>query len=94
MIGMLATGIFANEVGLIAGSARTLLVHCLALGLVTIFSFLGSYLLYRLTDAIIPLRVSEEQEEMGLDLSQHGESMQQVAAIATHTLEARLARPA
>ena len=39
------------------------------------FTFAGSYLLYKLTDAIIPLRVTEEQEELGLDLSQHGESL-------------------
>jgi Amt family ammonium transporter len=32
--------------------------------------------LYKFTDFIIPLRVSEEQEEIGLDLSQHGEVMQ------------------
>ncbi len=30
-------------------------------------------MLYRITDAIIPLRVTDEQEELGLDLSQHGE---------------------
>ena len=29
--------------------------------------------LYKITDLIIPLRVSEEQEAVGLDLSQHGE---------------------
>ena len=35
-----------------------------------------------LTDLIIPLRVSAEQEEIGLDLSQHGEVMQDVSAFA------------
>jgi Amt family ammonium transporter len=30
--------------------------------------------LYKLTDVIIPLRVSSDQEELGLDLSQHGRS--------------------
>ena len=33
-------------------------------------------MLYKLTDLIIPLRVSGDQEEMGLDFSQHGEVMQ------------------
>jgi Amt family ammonium transporter len=32
-------------------------------------------LLYLLTDKLMPLRVAEEQEEEGLDLSQHGESV-------------------
>jgi Amt family ammonium transporter len=33
----------------------------------------GAYLLFKLTNIIIPIRVSEESENMGLDLSQHGE---------------------
>jgi Amt family ammonium transporter len=51
-------------------------VHCGALVFVAAFSFGGSWILYKFTDFIIPLRVSEEQEEIGLDLSQHGEVMQ------------------
>lgn len=73
IVGMLATAVFAREVGLVAGSSRTLVVHLAALGIASAFTFFGSYLLYRITDAIIPLRVSDEQEELGLDLSQHGE---------------------
>ena len=45
---------------------------------VAAFSFSGSWILYKFTDFIIPLRVSAEQEEIGLDLSQHGEVMQDV----------------
>ena len=51
-------------------------MHCGALVFVAAFSFGGSWMLYKFTDFIIPLRVSEEQEEIGLDLSQHGEVMQ------------------
>ena len=40
---------------------------------VAVYAFVGSWVLYKLTDAIIPLRVTEEQEHEGLDLSQHGE---------------------
>ena len=76
MVGMLMTGIFAKDVGLMSGHATTFLVHCGALVFVAAFSFGGSWILYRFTDFIIPLRVSEEQEEIGLDLSQHGEVMQ------------------
>jgi len=43
---------------------------------VAAFSFSGSYLLYKLTDLVIPLRVSDDQEDIGLDLSQHGEVME------------------
>ncbi len=35
-----------------------------------------------MTDFIIPLRVSEAQEEAGLDISQHGEVMQDMSAFA------------
>jgi Amt family ammonium transporter len=82
MVGMLMTGFFAKDVGLTSGHAATFLVHCGALVFVAAFSFGGSYLLYKFTDLIIPLRVSGEQEEIGLDLSQHGELMQDPAAFA------------
>jgi len=82
MVGMLMTGVFAKDVGLTSGHAATFLVHCGALVFVAAFSFAGSWLLYRVTDLIIPLRVSDEQEEIGLDLSQHGEVMQDVSAFA------------
>ena len=49
--------------------------RCAALIFVTGFTFAGSWLLYKLTDLIIPLRVSDEQETLGLDRSQHGESI-------------------
>ena len=81
MVGMLMTGIFAKDVGLTSGHATTFLVHCCALVFVAAFSFFGSWILYKFTDLIIPLRVSEEQEEIGLDLSQHGEVMQGEMAI-------------
>jgi Amt family ammonium transporter len=74
MVGMICTGIFAKEVGLIAGQTSTFLYHLLALVIVSAFTFCGSYVLYKITDLIIPLRVTEEQEVLGLDLSQHGET--------------------
>ena len=91
MVGMLMTGLFAKDVGLTSGHAYTFLLHCGAMVFVAAFSFGGSYALYKLTDLIIPLRVSPDQEELGLDLSQHGEIMQEVVAAAP---EPRLARTA
>ena len=86
MVGMLLTGVFAKDVGLLSGSWGTFLVHCGALVFVAAFSFCGSYLLYLLTDLVIPLRVSDEQEEIGLDLSQHGEVMQEPVSVAAFEL--------
>jgi ammonium transporter, Amt family len=74
-VGMIATGVFAREAGLVAGRVDTFLTHLGALVFVTAFTFGGSWLLYKLTDLIIPLRVTDDQEAIGLDASQHGESM-------------------
>jgi Amt family ammonium transporter len=82
MVGMLLTGVFAKDVGLLSGHATTFLVHCGALAFVAAFSFAGSWVLYKITDFIIPLRVSADQEEIGLDLSQHGEVMQDAGVAA------------
>jgi ammonium transporter, Amt family len=91
MVGMLMTGIFARDVGVTSGHAYTFFVHCGALMFVALYSFGGSWLLYKITDAIIPLRVSEEQEAIGLDLSQHGEVMQDMAPFAEPTVLAKIA---
>ena len=72
--GMFFTGVFAQGVGLFYGEYRTFLFHLLALLVVGIFTFGGSYLLYRLTDLIIPMRVGPKSERLGLDISQHDES--------------------
>jgi Amt family ammonium transporter len=81
MVGMVCTGIFAKDVGLVFGKTETFLYHMLALVIVAAFSFFGSLILYKVTDLIIPLRVTEGQEHDGLDMSQHGESALAVKAI-------------
>ncbi|HET7620065.1 MAG TPA: ammonium transporter [Vicinamibacterales bacterium] len=73
--GMLMTGVFAANGGLIYGSPRLFGIQALALAIAIPFAFGGSWLLYRLTDAIIPLRVSERQELIGLDITQHDETV-------------------
>jgi ammonium transporter, Amt family len=81
MVGMLATGIFADK-GLIEngftspgdGKMPMFVAHLIALVVVSAFAFFGSLILFKITDLIIPLRVTPEQEEVGLDLSQHGET--------------------
>ena len=74
MVGLVATGIFAGGVGLTSGKTETFVHHLVTLVLVSAFTFFGSLLLYKVTDLIIPMRVREEQEMEGLDLSQHGET--------------------
>lgn len=75
IVGMILTGVFAKDVGLIHGETKTFLVHLLALVLVMVFCFFGSLILYKITSFARPLRVTSEEEQLGLDLSQHGEGI-------------------
>ena len=72
---MILTAVFADKVGLIYGETDTFINHIYALGIVTAFTMIGSLALYQAANLIVPMRVSEAEEEMGLDLSQHGESL-------------------
>ena len=47
--------------------------HIIVLIMVFVYTFAASYLLYWITNKVIPLRVSRHSEEVGLDISQHGE---------------------
>ena len=81
MMGMLMTGIFASkgvnaavvDEGLAYGAFTLFKNHMIALVLVSAFAFVMSYLILKITDMIEPLRVSEEDEKVGLDISQHDE---------------------
>lgn len=73
IIGMILTGVFAKDVGLIAGETKTFYNHLIALMLVMTYCFLASFVLYWISNFTRPIRVSEEDESLGLDLSQHGE---------------------
>ena len=76
IVGMLLTAVFAKEVGLVYGETTTFLYHLLGLVIVSLFCFGGSYALYVIVDKILTMRVREDQEEKGLDLSQHGEHIE------------------
>jgi Amt family ammonium transporter len=76
IMGMILTAVFAHgeNASLLHGGIEVFAHHMAALVLVSAFTFFGSLLLYKITDSIITLRVSEEAESIGLDLSQHEES--------------------
>ncbi len=82
MVGMLLTGVFASKSvnaivgdnqGLIYGDTTLFFIQLKAMVLVSIFAFVVSYTLFFIVNKITPLRVSEEKEELGLDITQHGE---------------------
>jgi len=83
-LGALLTGIFANSAinpifgagkatGLLEGNWRLLLHQAFGVGLAWTISIVGTLIILFIVDKTIGLRVSEEDERIGLDLSQHGE---------------------
>jgi Amt family ammonium transporter len=80
MWGTIATGLFASTLinpggpnGLLFGNPAQLGIQALAVVIVAAFAFVGSYVLLRLINLVTPLRVSPQDEDAGLDLSQMGE---------------------
>ncbi len=80
MVGMLMTGIFATKSvnsagadGLFYGNAAFFFIQLKALFIVVAYSFTVSFLIFKFINFILPLRVSTEEEELGLDASQHDE---------------------
>ncbi|MEQ1790667.1 MAG: ammonium transporter, partial [Nitrospiraceae bacterium] len=78
--GALATGLFASKAinaaggdGLFYGNPAQLGIQALAVLISVVFVFVGTYAILKLVDGLIGLRVSEEDERKGLDLSQHDE---------------------
>jgi Amt family ammonium transporter len=73
--GSLAVGLFASAAinGLFFGNPNQFVVQAIAVASVAAFAFVGSFILLKVIDKITPLRVSPEEEEKGLDQSQHGE---------------------
>ena len=81
--GSIATGIFASAAingarGLIFGNWHQFLYQLAAIAVVVPFAFFGSYALLKLVNVFSPLRVSEEAEDAGLDMSEHGEEAYQL----------------
>jgi Amt family ammonium transporter len=78
-LGTVCAGIFAttavcNYSGLLEGNVHQFTANLIGAIAVTIYAFVVTYLLALLVDKTLGLRVSEEEEYVGLDLSQHGES--------------------
>jgi Amt family ammonium transporter len=80
IVGMILTGIFATKTvnsagpnGLLYGDSAFFLTQLKALAIVIPFSFIVSFAIFKLVNLIEPIRVTTEEEEMGLDASQHDE---------------------
>ncbi|HEV2482650.1 MAG TPA: ammonium transporter [Puia sp.] len=84
MVGMLLTGVFATLTvnkaganGLLYGNPSFFFIQLKAMGIAVGYSFAVSYGIFKLVNFIVPVRVSEEEEEEGLDASQHDEKYTQ-----------------
>lgn len=80
IIGMLLTGVFASVLinkaggnGWLYGNFNTFLHQTLSMSLVVVYSFFMGWGIFRLVDFIYPIRISAEEEKIGLDISQHDE---------------------
>src|SRR5438270_9074048 len=73
-VGLLAkAGITGDVNGLLYGNAGQLGKQAISLAAAAAYSFIATFVLLKLVDAVVGLRVSTEEEEVGLDLTQHGE---------------------
>jgi Amt family ammonium transporter len=77
IMGMILTAIFAQgeNASLMHGGWNVFAHHMAALALVAFFTFFAAIVLFKITNFIIPIRVSKEAEHLGLDLSQHDEKL-------------------
>jgi Amt family ammonium transporter len=79
--GALATGLFANSVvsglpyadGVFQGEWHRLWDAIVGIGAVGLYSFVLTFVILKVLDLTLGIRVSEDEEEVGLDISQHGE---------------------
>ncbi|PZP44858.1 MAG: ammonia channel protein [Pseudopedobacter saltans] len=89
IVGMLLTGIFATKSvnpagvdGFWLGNHSFFFIQLKGMVISVAFSFIASYLIFKIMNVIVPIRVSDEEEEEGLDKSQHNEKYFQGHLIA------------
>ena len=88
--GAIATGLFASKAineagnnGLFFGNPSLLGIQLIAVLATWVFAFAGASILFKLVDLVIGLRVEDEEEMLGLDLSQHNESAYALGTFGT-----------
>ena len=74
IVGALLTGVFVSKE--ISGADGSVLIQLKGVAVTVIYGFAASYVILKIIDKTIGLRVTEEQEREGLDISLHGESIE------------------
>jgi len=79
--GALATGFFASKAvnpagadGLFFGNPKQFVIQLVAVAVTLVYSFVVSFIIYKVIDIVMKVRVKEKDEVMGLDLTQHHEN--------------------
>jgi len=82
-LGAILTGVFAvsniptvytaENFGLITGGKSLFVAQLMATGITWVFAIVGAFILLKIVDVTLGLRVTEEHEYVGLDITQHGE---------------------
>ncbi len=80
IVGAILTGVFAVEAiggtkGALEGNVDQIMIQCIGVGTTLAYTAVVSFILYKLVDLVIGLRVSHEEEREGLDLALHGETI-------------------
>jgi ammonium transporter, Amt family len=96
IVGMILTGVFATKTvnsvgadGLIYGNFDFFLTQVKAVGIVVGYSFIVSYAIFKFINFINPMRVSVEEEELGLDETQHNEKYLQGTLLVSNNGHAK-----
>jgi Amt family ammonium transporter len=91
IVGMVMTGIFASKNinaggndGLFYGNPDFFFTQLKGLGIVIAYSFCVSFAIFKFINWVMPMRVSEADEEVGLDASQHDEKYLQGTLLVKH----------
>jgi Amt family ammonium transporter len=74
--GALATGLFASVgggTGLFFGNPGQVAIQAIGVGATWVFAGVGTFVIRKIVDGVVGLRVSKEEEVLGLDLTQHSE---------------------
>ena len=79
-LGLVGAGLFASKAinaagndGLFFGNPKLLMVQLIMIGAVAAFSMICTWIILKIIDVIMGLRVTKDEEQEGLDTTQHGE---------------------
>jgi Amt family ammonium transporter len=73
-VGVLAVGAIGGASGLIEGNAEQLVVQVIAVAFTVVFASVMTFMIIKVIDLVLGLRVEQESEDAGLDISVHGET--------------------